>query len=244
MIALEELKDKPGIYCIENLSTHKKYVGQATSISERFEKHIRSLNAQTHFNSYLQHAWNKYGEDDFTYSVLEYCNSEELDDREIYYINTLDLLNRDFGYNRKTGGQHGGSKYSEEARKKMSDSAKASYTDELRQKRSEQLKEMWSNPEEREKRVGKNHPMYGRIRTDEVKKKLSECHKGHGWNRKFNDKVLCIETNQIFDNSRDANQKTGIDSSCILKVCRGERKIAGGYHWQFIKVENLENKVS
>ena len=29
-----------------------------------------------------------------------------------------------------------------------------------------------------------------------------------------------------------------LDSSSILKVCRNERKICGGYHWEFINKEN------
>ena len=244
MIALEELKKEPGIYCIENLSTHKKYVGQAISIYKRFGDHISDLNNHTHFNSYLQHAWNKYGENDFTYSVLEYCPIEQLDERERYYIAKLDLLNRDLGYNRRTGGQNGGSKMSVEAKEQLSESIKASYTDELRQKRSEQLKAKWADPEQRKNMIGKHHPMYGHRHTDEVKKRLSECHKGQAWNRKYKDKVLCVETGEIYENASEAGRALSIDACGILKVCRGERYICGGYHWQFIKEENLENKVS
>ena len=32
----------------------------------------------------------------------------------------------------------------------------------------------------------------------EVKKRLSECHKGQAWNRKYKDKVLCVETGEIY----------------------------------------------
>lgn len=244
MKALEELKNKSGIYCIENLSTHKKYVGQAVSVSGRFKEHISDLNHQDHFNSYLQNAWNKYGEDDFIYYVLEYCSIEKLDERETFYIDKLNLLDRDFGYNLKRGGQHGGGTFSKEVKEKLSKSIKASYTEELREIRSKQLKELWSNPEERKKRIGTNHPMYGYHHSDEVKKKISECHKGHGWNRKYKDKVLCIETGEIYDNACEAAKVLSLDSSCIIKACKGERYICGGYHWQFVKENNMENKVS
>lgn len=111
---------------------------------------------------------------------------------------------------------------------------------------SERAKEFWSRPEYRDGHSGKNAPMYGHRHTDEVKKKLSECHKGHGWNRKYKDKVLCIETGEIYENACEAAKVLSLDSSGIVKVCKGERYICGGYHWKFVKEENLEmeNKVS
>lgn len=44
--------------------------------------------------------------------------------------------------------------------------------------------------------------------------------------------IRCIETNQIFISAKEAEDKLGIDASSIRKVCRGERKTAGGYHWE------------
>ena len=167
-----------------------------------------------------------------------------MDKREQYYINLYDTTNRDLGYNLKQGGQFGGGIFTDDAKKKLSNSIKASYTDELRQKRSEHQKELWLIPEIRAQRVGKNAPMYGHHHTDETKKRLSELRKGKSNNLIFNDKVLCIETGRIYNNSREAYKETNIDSSCILKVCRGERKIAGGYHWIFVTENNMENKVS
>lgn len=36
-----------------------------------------------------------------------------------------------------------------------------------------------------------------------------------------------------FDSSVDAMRKTGIQAENIRKVCRGERKTAGGFRWEF-----------
>ena len=44
-------------------------------------------------------------------------------------------------------------------------------------------------------------------------------------------KVLCIELNKIFLSAREASRELNIDSSRISKVCRGQAKSAGGYHW-------------
>lgn len=47
--------------------------------------------------------------------------------------------------------------------------------------------------------------------------------------------IRCIETNQIFISAKEAEDKLNIDASSIRKVCRGERKTAGGYHWERIE---------
>ena len=238
------VKQNSGIYYIENITTRKKYIGQSIDIYHRWNKHISELNNGCHHNDYLQKAWDKYGQDDFVFEVLEYCNQEQLDEREQYYINLYNTTNRDLGYNLKQGGQFGGGVFTDDVKKKLSDSIKASYTDELRQKRSEHQKELWLIPEIRAQRVGENAPMFGHKHTDEVKKRLSECHKGHGWNRKYKDRVLCVETGEIYENACEAARALSLDSSCIIKVCKGERYICGGYHWKFVTENNLENKVS
>ena len=45
--------------------------------------------------------------------------------------------------------------------------------------------------------------------------------------------IQCIETQIIYDNASQASQLTGIAVCNILRVCKGQRKTAGGFHWQF-----------
>ena len=47
-------------------------------------------------------------------------------------------------------------------------------------------------------------------------------------------KVLCVESNRVFDSLHDASRILGINFKNISAVCRGKRKTAGGYHWNFI----------
>ena len=63
---------RSGIYCIENISTNKKYIGQSVDIHTRWCHHRSELKNHTHFNDYLQKSWDKYGEDDFKFYVIEY----------------------------------------------------------------------------------------------------------------------------------------------------------------------------
>lgn len=80
---------KSGIYKIVNCITNKIYVGSAVNFKNRWSWHIKDLKRNAHRNSKLQRAWNKYGENTFTFHVLEYCEKEKLIEREQYWIDTL-----------------------------------------------------------------------------------------------------------------------------------------------------------
>ena len=41
------------------------------------------------------------------------------------------------------------------------------------------------------------------------------------------------EVLEKFKSIREASRVTGIDSSCIVKVCKGNRKSAGGFLWRY-----------
>lgn len=230
-------KLKSGIYCIENINNNKKYIGQSVDVQDRWRKHKSELEHHVHHNSYLQNAWNKYGEDVFNFYVLEYCEIEQLDEKEIYYIDLYKTTNRDCGYNLKSGGQLSGSYYTEEIKEKMSKSIKTSYQNSnLREIRKDNALNQWSNPEIKAKIMGSNNGMYGRKHTEESKLKISNAKKGQrAFNRNITP-VLCMELNKQFDDATTAGKELFLDSSAILKVCRGERKTCGGYHWEFLNI--------
>lgn len=77
-----------GIYQIENKINSKVYIGSSNNIKRRWQKHKALLRHNKHPNSHLQAAWNKYGEDNFIFSIIELCNIDSLLDREQYFINT------------------------------------------------------------------------------------------------------------------------------------------------------------
>lgn len=77
--------------------------------------------------------------------------------------------------------------------------------------------------------------MKGFRHTEETKKKLSEVTKGSKNPRAK--KVRCIETGQVFDYIREANEFLGKNrlSSDISKCCKGKLKTCGGYHWEYVE---------
>lgn len=75
----------------------------------------------------------------------------------------------------------------------------------------------------------------GKKHSEETKRKMSEARKGKFINRKDQSKkVLCVETGEVFDSTREAERKTGASYGKISRVCRGERKTTGGFHWKFV----------
>jgi group I intron endonuclease len=105
-----------GIYIIENLITSKIYVGSTSNLEGRKGRHFSSLRKNKHHNKHLQHSFNKYGEANFKFSMLEKCQIEVLAIREQHYIDNLMP-----GYNKRLIAENNqGLKHSEEAKKKIS----------------------------------------------------------------------------------------------------------------------------
>ena len=83
-----------GVYAITNEINGKRYVGSAKNIKRRFAEHKRDLNGQKHHNIVLQRSWNKYGEQSFSFDMIEECDEERRIEREQWYLdNEKNLYN-------------------------------------------------------------------------------------------------------------------------------------------------------
>lgn len=79
-----------GIYKIVNTVNAKQYIGSAVDFYGRWKTHLSSLRKNKHHSIVLQRAWNKYGEENFSFQFIESVDDKtKLLDREQYYINTL-----------------------------------------------------------------------------------------------------------------------------------------------------------
>ena len=105
-------------------------------------------------------------------------------------------------------------------------------SDERRENLSIKAKERFINPE--------NHPMYGKHQTDFCKERVGDAHRGYNnWN---SNAVYNVELDAIFWGATEVYNVLGIDSSGIIKCCRGKRKTCGKHpitakslHWLYVQ---------
>ena len=101
------------IYKTINLLNDKFYIG----------KDSNNNNNYLGSGKIIKKAIKLYGKENYKKEILEVCNSkDELNKREIFWINELNSTNRNIGYNIALGGngQKFGTKLSEETKKKIS----------------------------------------------------------------------------------------------------------------------------
>lgn len=96
-----------GIYKITNTVNGKCYIGQSTNLGKRIKKHIDTLLNGSNRNEHLQNAYNKYGAGCFTIEIIEECDENSLDEREIFWIDFYKSYDKDNGYNKTKGGTGG-----------------------------------------------------------------------------------------------------------------------------------------
>lgn len=164
-------QNKSGIYMIKNLINNHIYIGSAVNLYNRETRHINKLESQKHENSYLQRAWNKYGEDSFIFIVLEYVSDiKDLIIIEQYYI---DWLQPEYNIC-KSASSTLGRKFSEETKRKISESHKGKKLS-----------------EEHKNRIKQNRKDYHH--SDSIKEKMSEFR----MNKSFGSKLSSLSVKWI-----------------------------------------------
>lgn len=185
-------------------------------------------------HNYFWNAIQKYGWDNFTHEILfNDLTAEQAYKKEQEFISYYKSNDSRYGYNLSSGGESGskGYKYSEEQRQKMSESRRGDKNGMYGKHHTEESKRKISTMKSKENLSA------------ETIKKMSDAKKGKKRDKNsikkqidtISNPVICVETLLKYKNAKIASRHTGIDSSCISKVCRGIRQTAGGFHWRRIK---------
>lgn len=164
------------IYCTKNLINNKKYIGQHKYCGKIDKYYLGSGIA-------LNNSIKKYGRKNFKREIICECETlEELNNKEIYYINLLDAVNSKEFYNLALGGNGGEGNHwwensSEEARNKAnlirSQKMKGENNPFYGKKHSRETRDKLSF--NASQRIGKKNPFYGKHITDEHKLKMNNA---------------------------------------------------------------------
>jgi group I intron endonuclease len=144
---LEENKGKSGIYMFTNTQTNDFYIGQSKNLYNRFRNYFNPayITGLNNKNSRVGRAILKYGYENFSLTILEYCDKSDLTEREQFYFDTLKPV-----YNiLKTAGVY---------------VDVFTHTDDTKKKISNTLKGV---------NAGENSYWYGRTRSEETKMELA-----------------------------------------------------------------------
>lgn len=177
------IMDQTGIYQIKNLVNEKLYIGETgDGFETRWKSHKRELKGNYHNNKHLQRSWNKYGECNFEFSVVEIVNLEVseietkrfLVERESFWIEKTFAWKSKVGYNKRKF-VNDVFIYTDEVKKKMQVPKKAEH----KQKLSDYMNDFWKTVEGQKRKEylskinkGKKSPRSGAKLTEEHKQKF------------------------------------------------------------------------
>jgi group I intron endonuclease len=223
-----------------NKINEKKYIGITSKSPERrWGNNGSGYRKNQHFWRAIQ----KHGWDNFKHEILFTnvtrdfaCFAEKC---LVACHKTDDPL---YGYNLTSGGDKGCT-YSEESRRKISESRKGKYTGESssmfgispKERMDEVTYQQWLYKQKTNKPKGENHPMFGVSPKERMDEETYRQWREKRYDSPKNISVKCIETDKIYKSAREAERETGIAHSSITKSCSSEDHsvIAGGFHWCF-----------
>jgi len=240
-----------GVYKITNIINNKCYIGSSKTIKKRWYEHKRQLRKNQHHSKALQRAFNKYGENNFVFEILELCEPNELLIIEQKYF---DLIKPEYII-LKTAGRFDGYKHTEETKKLLSEISKNQVrvpcAEETKIKIGDANRNRVFSDEHKEKL---SNARKGKKLSEEQKKKISdrsypekmrEMQKLGTIARKFNNKPVSEETKKKigqqnsekligldsdgkivyqFNSHREAYELLGISEATLWRMLKSDRK--------------------
>ena len=211
------------VYSHKNKINGKQYIGQTSDLARRWSQNGNRYKTCSRFYSAIIH----YGWDNFEHIILEEnLSQEEADKKEKFYIELYQTTNPEKGYNLTEGGTGLNGYYdNEENRKKHSQLLKKYYQDHSDKK--ENLSE----------RISEIARLTAGQRSETMKKNYQNGGGFYTLNQNRKKKILCVETNEIFDSICEAAKYYDLSVGNLSSVLHGKRHTTGGYHWEFCEAQ-------
>lgn len=104
------------------MRSNKVYIGSSVNVKKRWSMHRCSLRRGDHHCVRLQRSWNKYGEQEFAFEIVEFVsNKGDLRNREQCWLDVTKASDPDFGFNSSPDAErNSGRKWTEEQRARHS----------------------------------------------------------------------------------------------------------------------------
>jgi group I intron endonuclease len=238
------------IYQIKNLVNNKLYIGQTTRpLHKRIYEYKSAFNLNKFHNQYLLNAFNKYGWDNFEFKIIDSGSTiDELNNKEISYIKKFNTTNKSIGYNISDGGRN--SIPTIETLEKMSKAGLGrKQTDAWINKRiatagTDEAKKYGRNKTDEEKKfLSEKSPKYwlGKTRDDKTKEKISKTKKERGLSdkqKKILFKKVYVKnpkTNELietYESTTHASDVMGVNQSTVSRWCKN-KKIINNRLWTY-----------
>jgi len=170
------------IYKIVNGTNGKKYIGSTEDKKRRWREHKSNLKDNHHRNRHLQNAWNKYGSEEFEFSVIEEVQDKgDLLSREEFYLRYINYHDPGSLYNIALDAKAPmrGRKRPAEVKEKISEGNKGK---EFSEDRKRKIREGQSDMS------GKNNPFYGKTHSKATREKIRKANEGensHNYGKEF-----------------------------------------------------------
>jgi len=162
-----------GIYKITNTTTGGFYIGQSNNLKRRGQHHFNELQRGVHYSTHMQNAFNRYGKDCFIFTIILYCEPEEL----TYYEQSLvDLYDPPYNTCKECVISVKGVKRTEEMNQKRSELFKGhSVSEQAKQK----MRDAWKTrlPATEETRNKMSQSQLKRTHSEETKLKMANTRK-------------------------------------------------------------------
>ncbi len=211
-----------GIYKITN-PKGKIYIGQSKNIYRRFKQYKR-LNISP---VKLKYSLQKYGWEQHIFEIIEECNPEQLNEREIYWIKYYNSV--ELGLNVGFGGEGGNMTF--ETKTKISQAWK--------NKSKEELENI--NQKRKIGNIGKSKPGAGRKQyTEKEKAALGKrtYYKEESFLEKCRKKVIMLDKYTLkpikeFSSINEAANYIGVKPPTLSGCLIGKYNTSGGFKWKY-----------
>lgn len=213
-----------------NMKVNEGYIGVTNNFSKRKHSHLNAAKHNKHNNPILSRILRKYPDIQFTELHINLSKDAAYMCENFYRPKPL------MGWNIKAGGEVN-IEHSPTTKKKIGDAQRGNLNHMFGKHHSQEARHAISVKNKGKTRTEKHKEILRNYRTDKVmsestKEKLRDLNIG-GKSAKAK-KVLCIETDTIFNAVSEAAQWANIHYSGIAKVCAGTQTKAGSYTWKYI----------